>query len=406
MLGGGMNQAKTHEGRLRELAGLFLWLGTTAFGGPAAHIALMQEEVVVRRAWLSTREFLDMLAATNFIPGPNSTEMAIHIGYRRAGWRGLMVAGSCFIVPAAVICTILAAIYVSFGQRPVSQSMLWGVKPVVIAVVVQALWKLARVTIRTWLLGVATGASVGLLMLGLHELIVLFGVGLLVGVVELVALMRKSFIRLPVLLPWWWVGVGTTGVAGGVATTAGAAGLGGAPLMPLFLVFLKIGSVLFGSGYVLLAFLRADLVQDYGWLTEQQLLDAVAVGQITPGPVFTTATFIGYVVSGLPGAVLATLGIFIPAFIFVALSAPLLPWLRNSKSAGAFLDGLNVASLALMGVVTWELGRAALWAGDRVDVWAVALMAAAFAAITWRKVNPAWVVLAGAAVGLLRGWLA
>jgi chromate transporter len=394
---------------LRALAGLFLRLGTTAFGGPAAHIALLQDEVVTRRAWVTPQEFLDMLAATNFIPGPNSTEMAIHIGYRRAGWRGLIVAGACFILPAAIICMIIAAVYVHYGQRPISQSMLWGVKPVVMAVVVQALWKLGKATVRTWLLGVAAGLAVVALELGVHELVVLFGAGVLVAVVEEFLRARKGIRSFPMLalppLPSLWLAAGSTTAAATAPLTGVAGGaIGGAPLVPLLLVFLKIGSVLFGSGYVLLAFLRADLVERYGWLNEQQLLDSIAVGQVTPGPVFTTATFIGYVVSGPLGAVVATLGIFLPAFFFVAVSAPLLPRLRNSRLAGAFLDGLNVASLALMAVVTWELGRAALMPGGRIDPWAVVVMAGSFFAISWRKVNSAWVVLAGAAVGMARAW--
>jgi chromate transporter len=389
------------HGELRTLAALFLRLGTTAFGGPAAHIALLQDEVVTRRAWVSPQEFLDMLAATNFIPGPNSTEMAIHIGYRRAGWRGLIVAGSCFILPAALLCTLIAALYVHYGQRPISQSMLWGVKPVVVAVVVQALWKLGKATVRTHLLAVAAALAVVTLVLGVHELLVLFGAGVLVAVAEEFLRFRKGLRTFPMLAPPLFLAAGSTTAA---ATAAGTT-LVAAPLLPLFLVFLKIGSVLFGSGYVLLAFLRADLVQRYGWLTEQQLLDAVAVGQVTPGPVFTTATFIGYLVSGPLGALLATLGIFLPAFFFVAVSAPLLPRLRNSRLAGAFLDGLNVASLALMAVVTWELGRAALMPVGTLDPWAVVLAATSFVALSWRRMNSAWLVLAGAALGLARAWL-
>jgi chromate transporter len=334
--------------------------------------------------------------------------MAIHIGYRRAGWQGLVVAGSCFILPAAGICMGVAALYVKMGQRPISQSMLWGVKPVVIAVVIGALWKLGRATIHSWLLGVAAVVAAALLMLGVHELIVLFGMGVAVTLVDGVRRFRRSFRWFPAILPPWWLAAAVTGASGSAATataaTAAVSAGGGAPLLPLFLVFMKIGSVLFGSGYVLLAFLRADLVERRGWLTEQQLLDAVAVGQVTPGPVFTTATFIGYVVSGPWGAVLATLGIFVPAFIFVAASAPLLPRLRNSPLAGAFLNGLNVASLALMGVVTFELGKAALLPAGRVDPWAVALAAAALALIVRSRVNSAWLILAGAAIGIARAF--
>jgi len=265
-------------------------------------------------------------------------------------------------------------------------------------VIVQALWKLGRVAIKSWLLAVIAVLAVITLFAGIDELLVLFGGGLIVGILETMQRRTTGKATLPLLMPMPWLAAGsTTAAATTVSVTA-------APLLPLFLVFLKIGSVLFGSGYVLLAFLRADFVERYHWLTEQQLLDAVAVGQVTPGPVFTTATFIGYVTSGPLGAVVATLGIFVPAFIFVAISAPLLPKLRNSAVAGAFLDGLNVASLALMAVVTWELGRAALFPANRMDALAAVLAAAAFLAIAWGKVNSAWVVLAGALVGVVRAY--
>ena len=343
-----------------ELALLFLRLGATAFGGPAAHIAMMEEEVVRRRNWLSREEFLDLLGATNLIPGPNSTELAIHIGYRRAGWRGLLVAGACFILPAALIVFGIAWLYVRYAKLPQAEALLYGIKPVIIAIVVDALWRLARTAMRTPLLALAAVAAATAAFLGVHELLVLFTTGLLLLVLRL---------RPP------------------RATTLS--------VLPLFLFFLKVGSVLFGSGYVLIAFLRNDLVQRWGWLSEAQLLDAVAVGQITPGPVFTTATFIGYVVAGTPGAIAATVGIFLPAFFFVAVSSPLIPRLRRSTVMAAFLDGLNAASVALMAVVTWQLGRAAL-----VDVPTV-LLAVVSAIVLWRfRVNSAWLVLGGAAAGL------
>jgi chromate transporter len=348
---------------LRELALLFLRLGATAFGGPAAHIAMMEEEVVRRRGWLSREEFLDLLGATNLIPGPSSTELAIHIGYRRAGWRGLLVAGACFILPAALIVGVIAWLYVRYARLPEAGSLLYGIKPVIIAVVADALWRLAKTAMRTPLLAVAAVAAATAAFLGLHELIVLFATGLLVMLLR---------VRPP----------------RGTAVAA----------FPIFLFFLKVGSVLFGSGYVLLAFLRADLVERWGWLSEAQLLDAVAVGQITPGPVFTTATFIGYVLAGVPGAVAATVGIFLPAFFFVAISSPLIPRLRRSPVLSAFLDGLNAASVALMAVVTWQLGRTAL-----VDATTIAL-AVASAIVLWRfRLNSAWLVLAGAAVGMAMG---
>ena len=373
--------------RLFELALLFLRLGATAFGGPAAHIAFMEDEIVGRRKWLSREEFLDLLGATNFIPGPNSTEMAIHIGYRRAGFLGLAVAGACFIVPAAILVGAIAWAYVRFGSLPQAEALLYGVKPVVIAIVAQALWRLGRTALKTSVLAAIAALAVALQVVGVHELIVLFGAGLAAAALA-GAVGRRRDLRS--LLPAWLLMLAPAPASAGAAA-AGAIGLG-----PLFLVFLKVGSVLFGSGYVLLAFLRADLVQRLGWLTEAQLLDATAVGQITPGPVFTTATFIGYVLAGPAGALVATVGIFLPAFFFVAVSGPLVPRLRESALAGAFLDGLNAASLALMAVVTWQLGRAAL-----VDLPALLLAAASATALIWGKVNSVWLVLAGAVIGIL-----
>ncbi len=373
--------------RLRELALLFLRLGVTAFGGPAAHIAMMEDEVVRRRGWLSRDEFLDLLGATNLIPGPNSTEMAIHIGHRRAGWPGLLVAGSCFILPAALIVAAIAWAYVRFGKLPQAEALLYGVKPVIIAVVMQALWGLSRSALKTRLLWVVATAAVVANVLGLNELLVLLAAGGVLVAFTGIRPGKPQVVALPAF------GVGTL-AATGAATAATAFSLG-----KLFLFFVKTGAVLYGSGYVLLAFIRADLVENWGWLSEQQLLDAVAIGQVTPGPVFTTATFIGYVLGGASGATLATVGIFLPAFFFVAVSGPLVPRLRRSRTAGAFLDGVNAASLALMAVVTWELGRAAL-----IDGWTVALAALSAVLLLRFKVNSTWLVLGGAVAGLtLRG---
>jgi len=371
---------------LRELALLFLRLGTTAFGGPAAHIALMEDEVVRRRRWLTREEFVDLLGAANLIPGPNSTELAIHIGHRRGGWAGLVVAGVCFILPAFLIVTGFAWAYARFGTLPDVGALLSGVKAVIIAVVLQALWGLSRTVVKTRLAAVVALCSVAAAFLGVNELVLLLLSGL--GVLA-------------------WRAVEHRGAQGpsansGVSPWALMLPLGAATsAVPftqqgLFLFFLKVGSVLYGSGYVLLAFLRADLVERLGWLSEAQLLDAVAVGQVTPGPVFTTATFIGYVLGGMTGAVVATVGIFLPAFFFVALSGPLVPRLRASWAAGAFLDGVNVASLALMAVVTWQLGRAAL-----VDAWTVGLAVVSAVLLLRFRVNSAWLVLGGGAVGWL-----
>jgi chromate transporter len=376
--------------RLSELARLFLKLGTIAFGGPAAHIAMMEEEVVRRRQWLSHPEFLDLLGATNLIPGPNSTEMAIHIGHRRAGFPGLLVAGTCFIVPAMLIVTACAWAYMKFGKLPQSEALLYGVKPVIIAVVFQALWGLSKSAVKTVFLGAVVALVIALEFMGVNELIVLLGAGVITGVTGGVR-KRPTPVRAAIApLPGF-----KTLLA---AVPAGAAAVS-APfgLSPLFLFFLKVGSVLYGSGYVLLAFLRSGLVEHLGWLTEGQLLDAVAVGQITPGPVFTTATFIGYLLGGTQGALIATLGIFLPAFFFVAISGPLVPRIRRSPVAGAFLDGVNAASLALMIVVTLQLTRAAV-----VDWVTLALaLLTAFLLVKY-KLNSAWLVAIGATVGLLK----
>jgi chromate transporter len=376
-----------HGTRLRELAALFLKLGTTGLGGPAVHIAMMEDEVVRRRQWLTHEEFLDLLGATNLIPGPNSTEMAIHVGHRRAGWGGWLVAGVCFILPAAVIVTLIAWVYVRFGKLPQAAGLLYGVKPVMIAVVVQALWGLGQKAVKNTPLAVLGLTGAVLSFVGINELLILFGAGLMMGLSQ--GLMRqRGAVRC--LVPLLAQGVGVPATSAAVALTAAMP----FSLSALFLFFLKVGSVLFGSGYVLLAFLRADLVERWHWLSEGQLLDAVAVGQFTPGPVFTTATFIGYVLAGTSGAVIATVGIFLPAFVFVAISGPLVPKLRASPVAGAVLDGVNVASLALMAVVTFRLGAAAL-----VD-WPTVLLAIVSAVLLLRyRLNSAWLVFAGAGLG-------
>jgi chromate transporter len=367
---------------LRELAVLFLRLGVTAFGGPAAHIAMMQNEVVARRKWLTSDEFLDLLGATNLIPGPNSTEMAIHIGHRRAGWRGLLVAGVCFIAPAALITFLLAWAYVRFGSVPRARGILYGVKPVIIVVVVQAIGTLGKTALKSTPLTVLGVVCVLATFLGVNELVILFASGALMA--GLGGWLRRAP-SAPIV-----------GVFQAVPLALGTAGVAAAAFSPmkLFLVFLKIGSILFGSGYVLLAFLRADLVERLHWLTEKQLMDAVAAGQLTPGPVLSTAAFIGYLIGGPSGSVLATIGIFLPAFIFVALSGPLVPRLRRSPAARAFLDGVNVASLGLMAAVTWDLGRAAL-----VDVATMGMAAASLVLLVRFKVNSAWLVLGAGVVG-------
>ncbi len=365
---------------LGELALLFLRLGATAFGGPAVHLAMMRREVVAARGWLTEQRFLDLLGATNLIPGPSSTEMAIHIGFERRRWAGLLVAGLAFILPAMAITGACGFFYVRYGALPAVGWLLYGIKPVILGVVVQAIWSLAPLAARgAWLGGIGL-ASAALVALGASELAVLAGAGV---VAIAVARARRGVAAGGPLALWPLV------PAAGLATAASAV-----TLPSLFWVFFKTGSVLFGSGYVLLAFLRADLVEHLRWLTEAQLIDAIAVGQVTPGPVFTTATFIGYVLAGPAGAAVATAGIFLPAFFFVALSGPLVPRLRASRDAAAFLDGVNVASLALMAVVTAQLGNAAL-----VDAPTVALGLAGAVLLVRFKVGSTWLLAGGAAAG-------
>jgi chromate transporter len=370
-------------GELRELIALFLRLGFTAFGGPAAHIAMMHDEVVVRRKWMTEQHFLDMVGATNLIPGPNSTEMAIHIGYARARWRGLVAAGLCFILPAVLIVLALAWAYVEFGTTPEANALMVGIKPVIIAIVLQALFRLGQTALKTPLL-IAIGVGVlALYLFGINELLLLFGGALLYMAVQAA---RRTSMNGLLLLP-------LAGLPGWLVQTGDAAGV---PLGRLFLVFLKAGALLYGSGYVLLAFLRNDLVVNTGWMTDQQLLDAIAIGQFTPGPVFTTATFVGYVLAGVPGAVVATVGIFLPSFLFVALLAQIMPHLRKSPWTASFLDGVNASALGLMGGVTWQLGRAAIF-----DLLTALLAVGALVVLLRFKVNSAWLVLGGAVVGMV-----
>jgi chromate transporter len=370
---------------LADLMRLFLKLGTIGFGGPAAHIALMRHEVVDRRKWLSEQHFLDLVGATNVIPGPNSTELAIHIGRERAGWKGLLVAGSAFIAPAMLIVLGLAWLYVEYGTTPAAENLIYGIAPVVIAIIVDALWKLARVAAKGAALLVLGALVFVFYLAGANELILLGVAAVLASVVA----NRHRIARagMPLLI------MATPLVRWSAAPPSDE------DLPQLFLLFLKFGSVVFGSGYVLFAFIRADLVSRLGWLTNEQLVDAVAIGQFTPGPVFTTATFIGYLVGGLAGAVLATIAIFLPSFLFVAALNPVIPKIRRSQWLAPALDGLNMASVGLMAGVTVQLGRAAI-----LDPLSVALAVSAFLVMARWKPNPGWLILAGAAVGLLH-WL-
>jgi chromate transporter len=384
------------KGSLRELALFFLRLGTTAFGGPAAHIAIMEDELVRRRKWLSREKFLDLLGASSLIPGPSSSELAIHIGYLRAGWMGLVIGGICFILPAAILVACIAWAYVRFGHLPAVAAILYGVKPVVIAVILQALWGLGRTAVKSRQLAIAGAICIVLSFLGVNSLLVLFGAGAVLACIHALSqswkenhpakpgalglMLRVARLNVARLLP-------LAGIAGATAAVPG--------MWPIFLVFAKIGSVVFGSGYVLLAFLRTDLVLHRAWVTDAQLVDAVAIGQVTPGPVFTTATFLGYLLRGTAGAAVATVGIFLPAFVLVAISGPLVPLIRRSATAGAFLDGVNVASLALMAAVSYQLGRSSL-----VDWLTIGLAIVSAILLLRFRVNSAWLVLGGSLAGV------
>ncbi len=366
---------------LLEVARLFLKLGFTAFGGPAAHVAIMHNEVVERRKWLTDEQFLDLLGATNLIPGPNSTEMAIHIGFLRAGWAGLLLGGICFALPATLMVLGLAWAYVRFGTLPQIGWLLYGIKPVVIAIIAQALWTLGKKALKTSLLAIVAIAVFGLYFIGVNEIALLFAGGILAML--FINIQRRKKLSATPFLP----------IIGGTLLAQAAIPFS---LPLLFLTFLKIGSVLYGSGYVLLAFLRADFVVRLGWLTDQQLIDAIAIGQITPGPLFTAATFIGYLLGGTPGALLATLGIFLPSFVFVAISNPLIPKIRNSTWMSSLLDGVNASALGLMAAVTFQLASASL-----TDFYAAAIAIIALVLLLRYKVNSTWLIAGGAMAGFL-----
>jgi len=388
-----------------ELTRLFLRLGCTAFGGPAAHIAMLKDEVVRRRQWMTEAEFLDLLGATNLIPGPNSTEMAIHIGYRQYGWRGILIGGLCFILPAALMVCGFAWAYAKFGSLPAVSGVLYCVKPVIIAVIAQAIWGLLKAATKTGFLALLCVLLLFLALFHVDTLLVLFGAGVLTAALRWSTPPGPGQVRPPASSLLWMLLIAGTVVAlpmllGHLPEQSAALPTNGQGVpfsVPrLFLFFLKVGSVLYGGGYVLLAFLRDGLVGRWHWLTSAQLLDATAVGQVTPGPLFTTATFIGYLLGGFPGAAVATVGIFLPAFLFVGLSGPLVPRLRRSVLMSAFLDGVNVAAVALMASVTWDLGCAAI-----VD-WKTVILALASGVLLLRyRVNSAWLILGAAALGLL-----
>ncbi|MBD2294687.1 chromate efflux transporter [Anabaena sphaerica FACHB-251] len=372
--------------RLGEVAKLFFKLGVIGFGGPVAHIAMIEDEVVKRRQWLTQEHFLDLLGATNLIPGPNSTEMAIHVGYIYAGWLGLIVAGVCFILPAVLITGILAWIYVNYGTLPQFSPLLYGIKPAVLAIILNALWSLGKKAVKTRQL-LIIAVAVGLITWfgNINEVIAL----LLGGILGMIWLRNSNQINLII-------------TALTISTTLPVITI--TPVVPLWklgLFFLKVGSVLFGGGYLLIAFLQGGLVNEYGWLTQQQLLDAVAIGQFTPGPVLSTATFIGYIIADIPGAIVATVGIFLPSFLFVAILNPLIPRLRASSWTRAFLDAVNVSAVALMVVTTLQLGITTLTLTKTlyVDFFGLVIfLISAVLAIRYR-INAAWLVLGGGLIG-------
>lgn len=399
------SRSKASPGRLRELAALFLKLGTISFGGPATHIALMESEVVRKREWLTRQQFLDLLGAANLIPGPTSTEMAISVGFVRAGWRGLCVSGASFILPAAVITGTFAWAYVRFGTMTQAASALAGVKAAVIAVIAIAIWRLGKTAVKNAGLAALGAVSLAAFFLGLNPIAILFGGGLIGMAAIQVANIRAAGVFLISPIPARRISMASFSAGnwtswfrllGAVALVSAATGVARPSVYKIGLFFLKVGAVLYGGGYVLLAFLEQGLVRQHAWLTHQQLLDAVAIGQFTPGPVLSTATFIGYLLGGIPGAAVATVAIFLPSFFYVALLAPMLFRLRQSAWMAAFLDSVNVCAVALMVGVAFRLGA------DALREWPSWMIAAASLAVLLRwKISPAWIVLGGGVAGLL-----
>lgn len=391
----------SQRARLREVVTLFLRLGFTAFGGPAAHIAMMREEVVQRRKWMDDERFVDLIGIANLLPGPSSTELAIYLGYLRAGWPGLLLAGICFIMPAMALVLALAWAYVAYGALPQVGWLLYGIQPVVVAIITQAIWNLGRAVFKGVLALFVAILVLALYLLGVNVLILLFGGAACYGILRV---LRDRWSGKPTAmsfaLPLLWECLHAPWKTPLSLLSAVSVTVAPFSLLVLFLTFLKMGAVVYGSGYTLLAFLRADLVQNLHWLTDKQLLDAISVGQFTPGPVFTTATFIGYVLGGWSGALLATLGIFLPSFAFIALIHPVAARLRRARVTGILLDGVNAAALALMTGVLFQLGQHAL---SDVVTGAVALIALLI--LLRFKVNSFWLILAGAAIGLLRFWV-
>jgi chromate transporter len=374
-----MNISLKYRGNLGEVARVFLLLGFTAFGGPAAHIAMMREQIVRRRGWVDEPKFVDLIGIVNLIPGPSSTELGLYLGYLRAGWPGLLVAGACFIGPAMLIVLAFAWIYVTFGSLPAVAGIVHGITPVVIAIIFQALWGLGHSVLRGPIPIIAWLAVLALYLAGWNTIVLLFGLGILAGIILLLRQRWQNAGATPLLLPF---ALGNSVV--------------GFSQLALFLTFLKIGAVTYGSGYVLLAFLRSDLVTHLHWLTDRQLLDAVAVGQFTPGPVFTTATFIGYLVGGVAGALVATIGIFLPAFVLIPLIHPLAKQVRQHKITANLLDGINAAALGLMAGVLVQLGQSTF-----TNIISVIESVVALILLLRFRFNSVWLILAGGLIGLV-----
>lgn len=374
-----MVSVKENKSTLKEIAKLFFKLGCIGFGGPAVHIAMMEEEVVRKRKWFSQDYFLDLVGATNLIPGPNSTEMTMHCGYERAGWRGLIVAGICFIFPAVLITAIFAWAYQQYGKLPQVEPFLYGIKPAIISVIVALMISLGRKALKTIELGIIGVISAALALYGLNEIYILFGAGL-IGIILYLAKNSKQSLN-------------------GIFPLA-VLQISNIPLkisnFKLFWIFLKIGSILYGSGYVLFAFLDTELVKT-GMLSKQELIDAIAVGQFTPGPVFSSATFIGWQIAGLSGAIVATIGIFLPSFLLVAFLNPFIPRLRKSKVMSAFLDTVNITSVALILVVCVEMGKASITDWRTITIAILGFIVS----IAFKKLNSAFVVIGGAVMGYI-----
>ena len=379
-----MNSEKRRN--LKEVVLLFLKLGFTAFGGPAVHLGIMHDEVVKRRRWLDDEQFLDLVGATNLIPGPNSTEMTIHLSYLRAGWPGFILGGISFVLPAVMMVMGLAWSYQKYGAAPQVAWVLYAVKPVVIAIIIKALWFLGKKAIKDLLTGITVIAVLILNLMGIDTLVLLFSAGIIVMLIRNFGSLKKDPLTMRGFLPF------TLPTAVSLVPKMFS-------LSTLFFTFLKIGSVLYGGGYVLLAFLRSDFVVRLGWLTEKQLIDAVAIGQVTPGPLFTTATFIGYILAGVPGALLSTIGIFIPSFFFVAISNRFIPKMRQSVWFSEFLNGVNAASIGLMAAVTIQLAQAVF-----TDLTSVVLAIFSIILVVFTKISTTWIILAAIVFGLARFW--